>query len=147
MLKLLQEIGTTQVEQPPVKVTQAPGFSTSCSASALAPEISKHSTIELEARLKDHLVSMEKIKTDKFGAKRLDTICRSVGGWTPNRILEELTLYLLEAFPAKRPKERKAKESGKQESKISKRRARRIRNNPADVGEKPLKLLKNASQG
>ena len=117
-------MGTTQVEQPPVEVIQAPGFSTSYSASALAPEISQHSTM-LEARLKDHLVSMEKINTDKFGAKRLDNICRLVGGWTPNRILEPLTLYLLEAFPAKRPKERKAKESGKQESKISKRRARR----------------------
>ena len=95
MLKLFQEMGTTQIEQPPVEVTQAPGSISSCSATAPAHEITQHSTIELEAGLKDHLVSLESIKTDKFGAKRLDNICRSVGGWAPDRILQELTLYLL----------------------------------------------------
>ena len=109
----------------PVEVTQALGSLSSCSATAPAPEITQHSTIELEARLKDHLDSLETIKTDKVGSKRLDIICRSVGGWAPDRILQELTLYLFEAFPAKRPKERKTNESEKQESIISKRHARR----------------------
>ena len=103
-----------------MEVTQAPGSISSVSATAPAHEITQHSTIELEAGLKYHLVCLETIKTDKFG-----NICRSIGCWAPDRILQELTLYLLEASPAKRRKERKSNESEKQESKISKRRARR----------------------
>lgn len=119
-------MSATQDEQPPESMDAQPGPMTPRSASAPVPDLTEHVEEDPEAMVIDYLESLAHLSTDKFGAKRLDTICRSVRHWSADRIRQEITLYLLEILPITPRKERGNKGSDQPDPKITKRRARRM---------------------
>lgn len=123
--RLLQELSTAQDEHPPESMVAQPGPNTPSSASAPVPAPTEHIEEDPEVMVIDYLESLAHISTDKFGANRLDTICRSVRHWSADRIRQEITLYLLEIFPITPRKERVIKGSDQPDPRITKRRARR----------------------
>lgn len=63
-------------------------------------------------------------KTENFNINRLNIICRSLRYWSLDRVLEEISLYLLETFPIKASQEKYSPKSEKR-SPLSRRKARR----------------------